>query len=387
MSGKMAFTIFAEKNRGTPPHHGVYPVRIVRAQPRGRLIAISDIHGKAELFENMLRRIDLRGEDTLVIIGDLIERGRESLRVVRKAMELKKRPNTFVLMGNMDGHKAWEIGEDSDETAQGLWRNIEELGASLFLDMCREIGIEPRSAEDVKAARVKVREAFSTELEFLRTLPTILDTPNWTFVHGGLPLTELGRLEGTEAFECMKFDDFVHRGPVCPKRTVVGHFPTNLYWPGEVQLNPYWSESKNILTIDGGCGLRADDQLNAVFLEPDGRYTFLYEDEFPKAIALDKQEAAAPSIRFKWPDSKAFVVEKSDGCALMEQQTTGLRTLVPNRFWGSDAGGCWVNDFSDARLDIVPGDRISIVARAGVGFYVKKNGVSGWYFGRIDPQW
>ncbi|MDO4740842.1 MAG: metallophosphoesterase [Eubacteriales bacterium] len=386
MSGKMAFTMLAGNAGGVPAHHGVYPVRIVRAEPKGRLIAVSDIHGSAALLDRLLQRIDLQGEDTLVIIGDLIERGKESLKTVRMVMELCRRPNTYVLMGNMDAHKAWEIGTDTQETAQGLWYNIEKLGTSLFLDMCREIGLAPRNIEETTAAKEQVRRAFAAELEFLRTRPTILETPGWTFVHGGLPITNTDELEGTEAFECMKFDDFVQRGPVCPKPVAVGHYPTNLYWPGPVQLNPHWSASKRILTIDGGCGLRADAQLNAVFLEPDGRYSHIYEDDFPKAIALDKQEEHAPTIRFKWPDSRAEVVERSENCALMEQSGTGLRTLVPNCFWGEDERGCWVNDFSDARPEIAPGDRISIVVRAGVGYYVKKDGVSGWYFGRIDPQ-
>lgn len=386
MSGKMAFAVLPESGRGVPAHHGVFPVRIVRAEPKGRLIAISDIHGNAALLERLLQKIDLRGEDTLVIIGDLIERGSESLRTVRMAMELSKRPNTYVLMGNMDAHKVWEITTDTEETAAGLWHFIKLIGTSLFAEMCRETGIKLKSVEDVKAAKQKVREAFAAELDFLRTRPTILETPHWTFVHGGLPIADIERLEGSEAFACMKFDDFVHDGPVCRKNTAVGHYPTNLYWEGEVQLNPYWSASKKVLSIDGGCGLRTDCQLNAVFLEKDGSYTYLSEDQFPKAVALDKQEAKAPSIRFRWPKGRAAVVERSEGCALMEQYDTGLRTLVPDIFWGEDENGCWVNDFSDAWLDIVPGDRLSVVARAGVGYYVKKGGVSGWYFGRIDPQ-
>lgn len=385
MSSKSAFTNLSGRGRGVPAHHGVFPVKTVRAEPKGRLIALSDIHGNAVLLERLLQRIDLRGEDTLVIIGDLIERGKESLRTVRMVMDIAKRPNTYVLMGNMDAHKTWEILTDTDETAAGLWNFIRMIGTSLFAEMCGELGIKLQGAEDLKAAKEKVRGAFSAELDFLRTRPTILETPNWTFVHGGLPLAETERLEGSEAFECMKFDDFVHDGPVCRKNTAVGHYPTNLYWDGEVQLNPYWSASKKVLSIDGGCGLRTDCQLNAVFLKPDGSFTHIYEDEFPKAVALDKQEAKAPAIRFRWPNSRAVAVEKSEGFALMEQYDTGLRTLVPDIFCGEDENGCWVNDFSDAWLHVVPGDRMSIIARAGVGYYVKKGGVSGWYFGRIDP--
>lgn len=382
----MAFTILAGKSIGMPPHYGVYPVRIVYAKPRGRLIALSDIHGRADLLERLLQRIDLRGEDTLVIVGDLIERGGESLKTVRMVMRLARRPSTFVLMGNMDAHKVWEIMSDTDATAEGLLFNIRSLGASLFLDMCREIGLDPRTEQEIREARPAVRKAFAAELDFLRTRPTVLDTPDWLFVHGGLPQTDLERLEGTEAFECMKFDDFVHRGLFCPKNTVVGHFPTNLYWDGEVQLNPYYSPEKRVLTIDGGCALRAEGQLNAVFLEPNGKYTHIYEDGFPTVCALDEQLPEPPSLRFRWPNSKAELIERREGWAYMRQSATGLETVVPDAFWGEGEDGFWVNDLSDARLGIRPGDRLGLIARANGGYYVKKEGVSGWYFGRIDLQ-
>ena len=43
----------------------------------------------------------------------------------------------------------------------------------------------------------------------------------------------------------------------------------------------------------------------------------------------------------------------------------------------------WCEDSTDYRLPVEPGDRLSLVARTSRGCLMKKNGVTGWYFGRL----
>ena len=43
----------------------------------------------------------------------------------------------------------------------------------------------------------------------------------------------------------------------------------------------------------------------------------------------------------------------------------------------------WCEDTSDYRLAVEPGDRLSIVEETSRGRLVKKDGVTGWYFGRL----
>ena len=35
---------------------------------------------------------------------------------------------------------------------------------------------------------------------------------------------------------------------------------------------------------------------------------------------------------------------------------------------------------------LAPGDRVSIVEETGRGYFVKHNGVSGWYFGALEKD-
>ena len=50
--------------------------------------AISDIHGCAKTFEALLEQIALTKDDTLFLLGDLIDRGPGSKEVVDKVLQL-----------------------------------------------------------------------------------------------------------------------------------------------------------------------------------------------------------------------------------------------------------------------------------------------------------
>ena len=58
---------------------------------------ISDIHGEYEMFLELLGEIGLRAEDTLYILGDVLDRGPHPIRTL---LMLMKMPNVVCLAGN-----------------------------------------------------------------------------------------------------------------------------------------------------------------------------------------------------------------------------------------------------------------------------------------------
>jgi diadenosine tetraphosphatase ApaH/serine/threonine PP2A family protein phosphatase len=62
----------------------------------GRLIAVGDIHGCHKEFEDLLEKLDLKKDDRLILLGDLVNRGPDSSRVV----ELARDHATVSLLGN-----------------------------------------------------------------------------------------------------------------------------------------------------------------------------------------------------------------------------------------------------------------------------------------------
>ena len=74
---------------------------IQRRMENKRTIAVSDIHGCIDEFDELLKTIEYnKNSDRLILLGDLIDRGPDSVGVVKKAREMKLE----CLMGNHE-HK------------------------------------------------------------------------------------------------------------------------------------------------------------------------------------------------------------------------------------------------------------------------------------------
>jgi len=57
----------------------------------------SDIHGQYDLYKSMLDEINFTAEDHLYILGDMIDRGQDGIRILQ---DVVSRPNVTCLLGN-----------------------------------------------------------------------------------------------------------------------------------------------------------------------------------------------------------------------------------------------------------------------------------------------
>lgn len=60
---------------------------------------ISDIHGCYEEYRELLDKINFSKDDELYILGDSMDRGPDSIKVIQ---DLIPRPNTTYIIGNHD---------------------------------------------------------------------------------------------------------------------------------------------------------------------------------------------------------------------------------------------------------------------------------------------
>lgn len=58
---------------------------------------MSDLHGEADMFHQMLQKINLTDSDDLYILGDVIDRGPDGIALIHEIMAT---PNIHMLMGN-----------------------------------------------------------------------------------------------------------------------------------------------------------------------------------------------------------------------------------------------------------------------------------------------
>ena len=231
-------------------------------------------------------------------------------------------------------------------------------------------------------------EHFPGECAFLLSLPHILEAGNFIFVHGGIPRED--RLEELDAYRCMKNDDFLDQGHVFRKWVVVGHWPVTLYHRRVPTARPLVSERQHIISIDGGCVLKLDGQLNALII-PDitgDRVDYVAYDGLRVVRALDRQEASKDSLNIRWSDSAVEVLRTEGDCSWCRHLSTGRELWIMNEYLypRRTDGHIHCEDTTDYALPVEPGERLALVRRCSRGYMVKKHGATGWYFGRVEEN-
>lgn len=351
--------------------------------PKGRrILAISDIHGNLSYFRALLDKVTFCEKDILILLGDFLEKGPQSLDTLRFIMELTEKYTVWPVCGNCDGwHSIYR--RDPEEMSSPVREYLNEKPQALLSQMCAKIGFPVTPDMDIIKMRDALREPFRAEFEFLENLPHIIDTPHYTFVHGGLPE---GRLDELDAFKCMKNDCFMHQGRHFDKWCIVGHWPVMLYGENITCANPIIDRESRIISIDGGCVLKDDGQLNALIIPDSGSedFDFISYDHFPKHRVCAPQQASPHSYYIRWGDNTVRVLNRGDEFSLCEHMRTGYRMEILNKYLYSDEACTHCNDCTDYVLPLEVGDTVSVVEKTGHGYLVKHKGVSGWYFGRLE---
>ena len=359
--------------------------RIQRLElPAGRrILVISDIHGNVPYLEGVLRRAGFSDRDELIIDGDFLEKGGESLRTLRIVMELCRRGNAHALLGNCDGWAEifspdWPARGDEHVMRYLLWRK-----SGLLWDMCNASGIDPFELESLTEAKQELRRRYAEEFDFLAALPDAIETENFVFAHASMrPDKPLSEHTADELNHC---DSFLTQGRRFDKWVVVGHWPVMLYGQDRVCANPIVDRDKRIVSIDGGCVLKDDGQLNCLII-PDRDsedFGFVAYDPFPERVALEDQAESGRSYYIRWGDSRVQVLRRGEEFSRCRHVRTGYEMDILTCYLFTDGEFTDCNDCTDYVLPVKAGDRLRIVEETSRGVFAKRNGVSGWYYGGL----
>ena len=142
-----------------------------------RLIAIGDIHGCLAALETLLAAIRPRPDDTLVLLGDYVDRGPNTRGVIERLLQLRQQCRLVPLLGN------------HDETMLSVCRGRTDLLPDWLM-----------FGGDATLASYGARNpdrVWPTHLEFLAGCPLSFETERHIFVHANyradLPLEQLPR--------------------------------------------------------------------------------------------------------------------------------------------------------------------------------------------------
>jgi serine/threonine protein phosphatase 1 len=152
-----------------------------------RLYAIGDVHGRADLLQDLLAAIE---EDDagrppkrrqLILLGDLIDRGADSRGVVEAAMGLQDRQQARVLAGNHE--ELLLLAYDGDIEAAKVFSRAggRETMLSYGVSQRDYDGADFDGLIDLLRAHVPAEH-----VAFLRALEDVIEIGGYAFVHAGI---------------------------------------------------------------------------------------------------------------------------------------------------------------------------------------------------------
>lgn len=367
-------------------------IRDITNQTTGRIIAMSDIHGYVDYLKPILEQVHYTTEDTLVFVGDLIEKGPKSLETIRYVMKLREENDkVHVLMGNIEYSRIGVFFEGDDkafyDAIQFAYR-VWECGMVLEMLEEQDIDVETVTMENVAEVRKKLVNMYHKELNFLWKLPTMITCGNFCFVHAGIPASVSEKMTTEElikedAYAFMKIDSFVDVAKTYDKCVVVGHWPVCLYQKEINCMNAIFAEDKNVIAIDGGCALKIGAQLNALVIPQKNAlmqecYVETYDD-FPSLVASRNQAYQKATISIKYFDCEVKILEEQEDVVRVRHVSSGVEFWEPVSYLYKKTNGAFSGDFTDTWLEIQEGDIVKIVENTSKGMIVKKDGMLGWY--------
>jgi len=168
------------------------------AIPSGeRVYAVGDIHGRRDLFEALVEAIEADdaesgpAQTTVILLGDLVDRGADSAGVVALAREWQTRRRVRILAGN---HEEMFLKGFRDI---GTFRHFLRHGGR---ETVLSYGADPEGflqATMEEAQEMMIRAVPAADLAFLETFEDMITIGDYLFVHAGIdpdvPLAEQRR--------------------------------------------------------------------------------------------------------------------------------------------------------------------------------------------------
>lgn len=152
-----------------------------------RIYAVGDIHGRADLLQQLFARIDANErrhplkKKIEVFLGDYIDRGPDARKVLEK---LTERARVHDLVGLKGNHETLMLRFLEDPTVLRVWRHFGGLETLLSYGIVPNLANDP--ASEVRLASELKRRLDPSHENFLRNLRLSYSFGDFFFAHAGV---------------------------------------------------------------------------------------------------------------------------------------------------------------------------------------------------------
>ncbi len=358
-------------------------VKVDQVPEEYRMFVISDIHAHKDAFKQLLHQVRLKDEDYLVILGDFLEKGPNSLEMLYTVRDLSERQNTFVLMGNCEG-ALLELLLDEANAHRLKHYLVHTSWGSLLRDSCEALNLDYHKM-DPKELQQRLREYLIKEIAILQTFAAAVEFDQFIFVHAGIEKREDWEESSVESMLEMPY--FLDQGHALTNRYVVcGHTPVSNYSDTKIDNSIILNHRRRIISIDGGMGVKEIAQLNALEIrkEDEGYLYFNHHvDEYEPCEVLFRCYPKFESVvKVAWPNYEIEVLQVGTSFSWCRKYDTKELVFIKNEFiYEKDGHYFCKDDYISYMLEVQAGDQVSLIATYGKYAYVMKDGIVGWIKG------
>jgi len=343
-----------------------------------RIYTLGDIHGNKQSLVDAVEKMDLLEDDYLVIIGDIINRGPQSLEALDFVMELQeKHKRTIVLSGNHEMFTTIGFDEKQENFYEFYKTNKYR---TILNDMLDNEGIVITD-ENFKETFKILLEKYHIYFEYMRNLPIILETEDHIFVHSAY---KEGVDVNTDPFLFLKEDKYFEDKTVNAKKVIVGHMPSGIFETGKFTSSPYYDEVCNRIFIDGGCGVKSSGEINTLVISKDYEinYSHFQTNCFDEFVIRDTYYfEERESVVIRYPNFEVEVLEKGEIFSRCIYKFNNKECYIFNDFIREYNGVqlCWY-EYTDKRFNIEAGEVVEFVSSYEDMAFVKYREEFGWIY-------
>lgn len=336
----------------------------------GRTIVISDIHGSLQVYTKLLEKAGYHpGKDRLILLGDLVEKGDQSLETLRLIMKQTQAGEVYPVMGNCDFVAKNILFSYRLEFLRKVLLNRKN---SLIHEMIVESNLEPISeTSGMNQLAYELRKRYLKELSFLNDLPHVLVTSQAIFAHSGI---ENETTFADDFRDVMTRFQFANEDKSFTRPVIVGHMPVSEYCRFKANFNPIFDTAKNIYSIDGGNAVKKAGQLNALVLQKHSMIS-VNTDLLPKVTVRHTTNPVNDSTFFlNWSQGEVDILEKGAEQSLVYSDYLHRQILVDNEFIRDGRA----SNYTNYELPLIAGHTVHLVNVWRDKAQVKHHGILGW---------
>ena len=345
-----------------------------------RCIVISDIHSHLDRLQELLKKVNYQLDDYLIINGDFVEKGTQGIETIAFLRQLQQTSDrVYILLGNCE--YALETLVSNPRFAREMLHYFRKIGKSGLIEQAIHALHIDLQQEAPALIQRQVNDYLHSSLEFIRNLPTTIETDQFLFVHAGIEKRVDWKNSQLSSFIEMR--NFQQTGHLLDRYVIVGHLPTSNFYQRCINNDIIIDNEKKIISIDGGTGVKMISQLNALIIEGHhGQYTMHqeYVQPLPKyQVISDVRQQSEPVYKIAWPHFQVEVIAYGDEFSLCRQIDTHLVFDIKNEFLYERQGHIYsLDDYTNHKLSLKQGEIVELIGIYGRYAYVRFHQEIGW---------